>query len=41
MIYILINMSHRKEKAMQYLGNVLGGALMGLAVFTLVFGWVF
>jgi len=26
---------------MQYLGNVLGGALMGLAVFTLVFGWVF
>lgn len=42
MTHRFINMSHRKEKSMKvYLGNVIGGAVMGLAVFTLVFGWVF
>lgn len=41
MTCILVNMSHRKEKVMKHLGNVIGGAVMGLAVFTLVFGWVF
>lgn len=41
MACIKVNMSHRKEKIMQHLGNVIGGAVMGLAVFTLVFGWVF
>lgn len=42
MAYILVNMSHQQEKSMKvYLGNVIGGAVMGLAVFTLVFGWVF
>lgn len=42
MACILVNMSHRKEKSMKvYLGNIIGGVVMGLAVFTLVFGWVF
>lgn len=42
MAHRFINMGYRKEKIMiERIGNIVGGAVMGLAVFTLVFGWVF